>query len=293
MDVGLIGAMATLVGIAVTAVIGWLGQRAGNRAEQRLKIDSAVHAADLLSEKDGRAPTPATAASVLLGLAELGQIDLATALLVDLWPKRAIPDEVAILLVGKALVEGTDTARLMAAEQLWYRAPALNSRKSTDWPHCVDGRWLTKLGPLTKLLLLDALLRMTYQQQPDRFTMPALAVRLWAIREQEQRDQDIRQLAGVLLTDVVGMLDVLKMDVVLHADQLVTAKAIRAVSVSEQDWSSALAPQLKDRLTEMREWFKHGKPERIPRSSEPDQEDGEGEIRRPAQPEPFQIDVAT
>lgn len=255
MYVGLIGTAAALIGIAITAVIWWLGQRAGNRAEQRLKIDSAVHAADLLSEKDGRAPTPATAASVLLGLAELGQIDLATALLVALWPKQGIPDEVAILLVGKVLTEGTDTAKLMAAEQLWYKAPALNSRKSTDWPHCVDGQWLPKLGPLTKLLLIDSLLRMTYHQEPDKFAVPALAVRLWAIREQERRDPDVGQLAGVLLTDVVWALDKLKMDVVIHADQLLTTNAIRAVSVSEQDWSSALAPQFKDRLTEMREWL--------------------------------------
>jgi len=96
---------------------------------------------------------------------------------------------------------------------------------------------------------------MTYQQKPDRLTVPALAVRLWAICEQEKRDQDVRQLAGVLLTDVVQALDVLKMDVVLHADRLLTTKAIRAVSVSEQDWSSALAPQFIDRITEMRKWL--------------------------------------
>src|SRR5450755_604085 len=167
-----IGVLTTFLTAVVSAVGLLINRQAERRAGvqqadelARLRLEAAMHAAELLNGDAEKAAAPAAVASGLLALTDLDRPDLAVALLVDVWDQRetpAISAEAAILVLNAALMSPQRNAQLVAAELLCRNAQRLDACQSLHWPTAIDGRWSADFAPRTKLLLVDALVRMTY-----------------------------------------------------------------------------------------------------------------------------------
>ena len=115
-------------------------------SQERLRLDAAMRAGSLLGGTDTAHGNPAAAASALLALAELERVDLAVALLADLWPIRLGVDAVADDYNAK---QDEAVAILGTHESLGRVADTLESSKG------LPGRVSTE----TAILVVDAALR--------------------------------------------------------------------------------------------------------------------------------------
>ncbi|MDQ3786662.1 MAG: hypothetical protein M3422_05375 [Actinomycetota bacterium] len=213
MEAALITASATVA----VAVLGYFMNRQANRRSwrehqdenARLRLDAAMRAGALFSGTDQRPADPAAVASGLLALTRLDHADLAVALLVDLWSDtpddNRVAHETAVLVIDAALRSSSPNARLVAAELLCRNAQRLSSCHSLHWPSAVDGRWDATFGPKTKLLLIDALIRMTVAQPVSEGALRSLAVRLYGIWDGD-RELRVRGCVGRLIGAVVPAL---------------------------------------------------------------------------------------
>jgi hypothetical protein len=239
-----IAAALTFLGVLISASVSFLGLVIKRQAEdrmdreqlendERLRLDAAMRAGALFNE-DGHAGAPAAAASGLLALTELNRADLAVALLVDLWDagrervdadaqaagevsdnqttsgsrpvgSLQVSNEVAVLVIDAALQSGKPNAELVAAELLCRNARRLDVRQSLHWPSAVDGRWNPSFGNKTKLLLVDALVRMALTSASDQSALQSLAVRLFGISEGDA-DGNVKGCLGVLITAILPQL---------------------------------------------------------------------------------------
>lgn len=230
-----IAAVLGLVGVILTASVPFLGQVIARQSERRLRLDAAMRAGALLRETDGRAPTSAAVASGLLALTELNRADLAVALLVGVWDRTelregaplrnesalglesvsdrspssretSIPDETAVLVIDAALRSRSANAQLVAAELLCRNSDRLDIRQSLHWPSAIDGRWNPAFNNKTKLLLVDALIRMALTSDRDQFALQSLAVRLFGISDGDP-DKHVKGCVGVLLNALLQELE--------------------------------------------------------------------------------------
>jgi hypothetical protein len=182
-------------GTVLTALVALIAHTLTRQSNQRLdaeridhnkqlKLDAAMRAGELFSAKENTAVDAAAAASGLMALTRLGQAELAVALLVDLWSegKDRVSDETAILVIDAALRQNEQpNARLVAAELLCRNAERLSPCQSLHWPSVLDGQWDPDFGPRTKLLLVEALLRMTMAAETSENALRSVAVRLYGI----------------------------------------------------------------------------------------------------------------
>lgn len=67
-------------------------------------------------------------------------------------------NEIAILVINRALDSNSPSARLVAAELLCRNATRLTATQSLHWPAVLDGVWRPEFGNRTKLLLSKALI---------------------------------------------------------------------------------------------------------------------------------------
>jgi hypothetical protein len=261
-------AVIGLLGVLVTALIAFLGVRVNRRSERRLRLEAALNAAKVLTPAADSPPAPETSATALLSLADLEQLELAMILLNELWPCGRVSNESAILLVDKALQARERPAQRIAAEMLWYQSVRLDARASTDWPRCIDGRWpndrrhgddrrTAQLGPLSRLFLLDAMLKMTLTQKVDKDTLSALAVRIFAVCEAED-DPDLQRIATAILGILLPALEHLSLTRFLHADIYVPMSELRrAASVRPPVGAPSHDPvgvAMRERLDQVQQW---------------------------------------
>ena len=99
METERLAAVLTFFGVLVTGVVTVMGLLLKSLAERRLekekeydrdrlRLEAAMRAGSLLATSEGVPATPATMAAGLLALTQLGQCELAVALLVDLWSEE-------------------------------------------------------------------------------------------------------------------------------------------------------------------------------------------------------------
>lgn len=236
-------AALTFGGAVVTgavALVGHVVSRQANkrldeeraREHERLRLDAAMQAGTLLASPD----QPASAASGLLALTELGQADLAVALLVDLWSveRRQVSTETAILVIDAALRSKTKpNAQLVGAELLCRNATWLNSCQSLHWPSVIDGGWDPQFAPKTKFLLLEALLLMSTARPMDRNSLRSVAVRLygiWAI----DPDPNVKGCVGTVLCELIGALESLRYTDFMQGREMVTLRQLREAAGSRK-----------------------------------------------------------
>jgi uncharacterized protein with von Willebrand factor type A (vWA) domain len=76
--------------------------------------------------------------------------------------ESVISDETAVLVISDALAAADKpAAQLVAAELLCRNALRLDPCQSLHWPAAVDGCWVPLLVPKAKVLVVEALVRMT------------------------------------------------------------------------------------------------------------------------------------
>ena len=189
------------------------------REHERLRLDAAMQAGTLLASPD----QPAAAASGLLALTQLGQADLAVALLVDLWSaeRHKVSTETAILVIDAALRSEQPTAQLMGAELLCRNSTRLNSCQSLHWPSVIDGCWNPGFAPKTKFLLLEALLLMSTARPVDKNSLRSVAVRLYGIWANDP-DPDVRGCVGTVLCELIDALKSLRYTDFMQGSEVVT-----------------------------------------------------------------------
>jgi hypothetical protein len=219
------GTMSAVIATSLTAALSAVGlsiqsqasrrtQSTAREENRRLQLEAAMRAAQLLAPTNGASADQASAGAALLALCDLGQLELAVALLGDTWRRSAeagpdaphlaaerdaaedqstplspsgISNATAVLVIDKALASAAPSSRaqVMAAEVLCRNSRSLCSISVVDWPSCIDGTWRPDLPDLAKLYIMDALMRMTVADSPGRLALAAVAMRLYGIYDAE------------------------------------------------------------------------------------------------------------
>jgi hypothetical protein len=231
MDVSLsivVPALVALIGIMLTWQSNKRLAQARQQSEARLRLDAAVNAANLFRPTSDPTANAARSAAGLLALTQLGQAELAVALLPDLWnphpvtgtlarfrssakdllqaevgPKTTIgvSTETAIQVINAALMTKDPNARVIAAELLCRNASVLDIGKAIDWPSEINGKWDTNLPVAAKLLIVDALVHMALASKEIN-ALRELAVRLYSIWENETKPR-VQHCIGTLLEAIL------------------------------------------------------------------------------------------
>jgi hypothetical protein len=115
------------------------------------------------------------------------------------------PREIAVQVIDAALRSNSENAQLIAAELLCRNSHRLDIRQSLHWPSAVDGRWNPRFNNKTKLLLVDALVRMALTSVPDIFALQSLAVRLYGVSDGDP-DKHVKGCLGMLIAAILPRL---------------------------------------------------------------------------------------
>src|SRR6266496_610977 len=184
----------------------------------RLRLDAAMHAADLFGPSGDAQTSAAKSASGLLALARLDFADLAVALLVDLWAPQVSPQspaetraqdsfsvstETAIQVIDEALESGKPEVQVMAAELLCRNAHALDICQSLHWPSAVNSRWIPELPVTAKLLIVDALVHMALANEHTKNAVRELAVRLYGVWNGDPEPR-VQGAIGTLMSAIIS-----------------------------------------------------------------------------------------
>ena len=288
-DLALVGVMVT----ASVSVIGLILKRQSDQRLQvsrtdkskQLRLDAAMRAGSLFGSSESSPPDPAAIASGLLALTQLDQANLAVALLVDLWSQSHGPDphglstpgahssdqptagqgpsgraertvstEVAVLVLDAALRSQVPSAQLVAAELLCRNAWRLDASKSLDWPSSIDGTWLPSLCNQTKLLLVEALVRMSCTSQPTENALRSLAVRLYGISSADPC-QRVKGCIGTLLRALLPALVSLGYEDFMGGSQTVALSQLKtAASIESENSDGMLERALAEDAKRLAEW---------------------------------------
>jgi hypothetical protein len=218
--------LAALVPASVALVGYWFKQQSDKRLalqheqdDYRSKIDLALRATDLFGPSGDAPASSAKSAAGLLALAHLDLVDLALALIIDLWrplaslsiPAESASDvatETAIQVINAALNTGTPDIQLEAAELLTRNAAALDITNSLHWPSSINGRWIPGLPFTAKLLIIDAMTQTALVAQPTENALRELVVRLYGVYNGDP-DPRFKGLVGSLITVTIPALRML------------------------------------------------------------------------------------
>jgi hypothetical protein len=269
----------TYVGVMVTAAVTLIGLAAKWQSDKRLtyekdeqlkqlKLDAAMRAGQLMSPVGSEQAQPAAIASGLLALTRLEQVDLAVALLVDLWshtigPKARWPGngrsknhqqvstETAILVIDAALRSTSSSAQLVAAELLCRNAKYLQPGQSLHWPSSVEGCWIATLGHRAKLLIIEALINMTLAGESSETALRSAAVRLYGIWKGDN-DQRVKGCIGKMIRALIPRLEALHYEDFMQGNQVVMMsqlkEAAKSAHTNPDGYLDQLSTQFADQL---------------------------------------------
>lgn len=172
-------------------------------AEKRNRIEAAIRAVDLLSENN-KDSTQNQIGGALLALVSLGELDLAVALLAQLWPTGLASSHVAEEVVRGALENGSESNQVSAGSVLLQNAERIQMKDGHIWPIPNMG-WRTDLPQNCRLgLVLAAAKWMKSQIAKNPNALPDAAVVLY----QATADPDpiLKDIAAASLRPLVQAL---------------------------------------------------------------------------------------
>jgi hypothetical protein len=165
-----------------------------------------------------------------------------------------VSNETAILVLDAALTSGVPNAQLVAAELLCRNAWRLDACQSLHWPSSIDGTWLPSLANKTKLLLVDALVRMTYTSEPNENALRSLAVRLYGIADGDPSDR-VAGCIGQLMRAILPAVMALGYKDFMHGPQTVTLQQLQSIADKAMPNPDGMLERiLTDRSQSLREW---------------------------------------
>lgn len=260
-----------LIGVLATAVVSfagiWIGRGTTRQAdrrltqehadeEARLRLDAAMRAGELFALREKSPLDPAAIASGLLALTKLDSAELAVALLVNLWSEEEDPQvahETAVLVIDAAL-RSAGNGQLVAAELLCRNAHRLNTCQSLHWPSVIDGGWDRTFAPKTKLLLIDALVRLTLAHSNCEDALRSVAVRLYGVWNGDDEPR-VRGCVGRLIGALVPALRRLGYTDFVQGKQTVLLSELEAAAASGTTNPDGYLDRLvDDRCKKLRAW---------------------------------------
>jgi hypothetical protein len=257
----MVGAAVSLLGLAVK----WRSDKrlAYEKAEQlkQLRLDAAMRAGALFSPAASGRAVPAAMASGLLALTSLDHADLAVALLVDLWSGNGasssdakVSTETAILVIDAALRSDSPNAPLVAAELLCRNARRLEPGQSLHWPSSLEGCWNPDFSQRAKLLIVEAIVRMTLASQATETALRSAAVRLYGIWRYDS-DNHVKGCVGKLIRALVPRLEKLGYQDFMQGNQDVPLEQLRNAANTASTNPDGYLDQISSQFAEnLRTW---------------------------------------
>lgn len=221
------------------------------RAGQLFSMDSSGHV------------QPAAIASGLLALTSLQQAELAVTLLVDLWSgdragtENKVSTETAILVIDAALQSTSSNAQLIAAELLCRNAKRLLPGQSLHWPSSLEGHWNPSFSHRAKLLVVEAIVRMTLECSTGETALRSAAVRLYGIWRYDPNPQ-VKGCVGKLIRALIPRLESLHYEDFTQGNQRVMLSQLREAAASAHTNSDHYLDQISTRFAQdLEKWASH------------------------------------
>jgi hypothetical protein len=205
-------------------------------------------------------------ASGLLALTHLQQADLAVALLVDLWSGaeeceknegEKVSTETAILVIDAALRSESANAQLVAAELLCRNATRLEPGQSLHWPSSLEGCWNPEFSHRAKLLIVEAVVRMTLACRPSETALRSAAVRLYGIWSHDSSEQ-VKGCIGKLICALYPRLKALKYEDFMQGRQRIMLSDLKKAADDAHTNPDHYLDQLSTHFAEeLEKWAVH------------------------------------
>jgi hypothetical protein len=182
-------------------------EAAAKRGIDRLDVEAARQAAALLSTAEAKPADQATTAGALLSMARLGQIHLASSMLLYLWGQRRISDADGTFIVNGALRSDHRRAQRDASIALFLKTPDLTVGDGKDewyyWPFEIDHRWMPDLAIDARYTLLRAWVYLWTESASasERYRLRNLTAGLLACFRKE-RDPTLRCSVARMLNSI-------------------------------------------------------------------------------------------
>jgi hypothetical protein len=151
------------------------------------------------------------------------------------------------------------SAQLVAAELLCRNATRLMPYQSLHWPSAIEGTWSSGFNAKTKLLVVEALIRMTLAGPTDECALRAVAVRLYAFWDSEDgRSPDgirVRGCIGKLLKAVIDTIKTFAYRDFIQGNRKVTFEQLCDAADSAKTNPDGFLDQLSERYArELNSW---------------------------------------
>ena len=126
--------------------------------------------------------------------------------------------------------------------------------QSLHWPSSVDGTWNPDFGVKTKVLIVDALVRMAYTGDANLNALQALAVRLHAISATDP-DAHVKGCLGILLGAIVPALEGMEVRSLMQGPSEITIEDLKtAVTRAQANTDRVFYRIAQDRSAKLLEW---------------------------------------
>lgn len=181
------------------------------QAEQRLNLEAAIRAVELLGTKDG-ADTALQRAGALFALSSLDQHSLTLDLAAYLLEKKTLEPAMACSLIDAALTRGDEAVKRHAVELLYDNAERMITELDTsaprsilNWDNSLNSEYVRELAVLAMGRILLARPFQVWQSQFDGELCSVLAA-LALAWQAESNDRLKRDTAAILEATLAGRL---------------------------------------------------------------------------------------
>jgi hypothetical protein len=140
-------------------------------------------------------------------------------------------------------------AQLIAAELLCRNARRLQPGQSLHWPSSLEGCWDPVFSQRTKLLIVEAIVRMTLACQANEASLRSAAVRLYGIWRYDP-DEHVKGCIGKLIGALIPGLKKLHYGDFLQGNQLVILSQLEKAAETRHDNPDHYLDQLSSQFAQ-------------------------------------------
>jgi hypothetical protein len=205
----ILAAAIGLVGVLVTASLTFIGVllkhsidlrtiQQNAETEGRLRLETSIRAVELVSQEEGTA-TKTRRAGALFVLANLNQLDFASALLSQMWHDRQVSPSAATWVVNRLLLSGEPSLQEAAAVELEANAHTLARSDGFQFPESMLFRWSNELPTTARESILSAFIMMILSKPREDWSREDLNTCVYQLDIVRKQDKDSHVRNGALL----------------------------------------------------------------------------------------------